>query len=192
MYSNMSREEWQTVRSSPDDRSIAIKKIDKRASAVVWDRSDYLLEAGKQLSDTKVYRDVTLKIFSASYKMFSSFKNRSFLTERKMKYFTYEFKKPTNFGKPYLLPKIHERLHNIPGRAIIPNSGSPEERCFKFLDHHLKLIMRKGWSHIKDPCDFLNKNSNLGSIPSNAILVTANVVELYSSILHEVELRALR
>ena len=53
-YSNMSREEWQTVRSLADDRSIVLKKSDKGSCVVVWDRNDYLPEAERQLSDTKV------------------------------------------------------------------------------------------------------------------------------------------
>ena len=31
--------------------------------------------------------------------MFNSLKRRGFLTEKQMKYFTYEFKKATNFSK---------------------------------------------------------------------------------------------
>ena len=73
--------------------------------------------------------------------MFSSLKRRGFLTEKQMKYFTYEFKKATNFGKLYLLPKIHKRLHNVPGRPVISNCGSPKEKCSEFLDHHLESIM---------------------------------------------------
>ena len=108
--------------------------------------------------------------------MFSSLKRRGFLTEKQMKYFTYEFKKATNFGKLYLLPKIHKRLHNVPGRPVISNCGSPTEKCSEFLDHHLKPIMQKGWSYIKDSGDFINKTKNLSTIPDNAILVTADVV----------------
>ena len=93
--------------------------------------------------------------------MFSSLKKRDFLTEKQMKYFTYEFKKATNFGKLYLLPKIHKRLHNVPGRPVISNCGSPTEKCSEFLDHHLKSIMQKGWSYIKDSGDFINKTKNL-------------------------------
>ena len=65
-----------------------------------------------------------------------------------MKYFTYEFKKATNFGKLYLLSKRHKRLHNVPGRPVISNCGSPTEKYSEFLDHHLKSIMQKGWSYI--------------------------------------------
>ena len=52
--------------------------------------------------------------------------------------------------------------------------------------------MQKGWSYIKDSGDFIKKTRNLGSIPENAILVTADVVGLYPSIPHEAGLKALR
>ena len=80
----MSREEWQTVRSLADDRSIVIKKADKGSRVVVWDRNDYLLEAERQLSDNKVYRDVNItenilsKLSETSNRMFSSLKKRGF------------------------------------------------------------------------------------------------------------------
>ena len=92
----MSREEWQAVRSLADDRSIVIKKADMGSCVVVWDRNDYLLEAERQLRDTKVYRDVSntenilSKLSETSNRMFSSLKRKSkcFLTEKQMKYFT--------------------------------------------------------------------------------------------------------
>ena len=52
---------------------------------------------------------------------------------------------------------------------------------------HLKPIIQKGWSYIKDSGDFINKTKNL-----DAILVTADVVGFYPSIPHEACLRALR
>ena len=149
-YSNMSREEWQAIRSLADYESIMIKKADKGSCVVVWDRNDYLLEVETRLSGTKVYRDVNStesilsKLSETSNRIFSSLKRRGILTEKQMKYFTYEFKKATNFGKLYLSPKIHERLHNVPGRLVISNCGRPTEKCSEFLDHHLKPIMKKG------------------------------------------------
>ena len=43
-----------------------------------------------------------------------------------------------------------------------------------------------------DSGDFIKKTRNLGSIPENAILVTADVVGFYRSIPHEAGLKALR
>ena len=61
----------------------------------------------------------------------------------------------------YLLPKIHKRLINVPGRPVISNCGTPTEKASKFLDHHLKTIMRSGMSYIKVTNDFLSKLKNL-------------------------------
>ena len=74
---------------------------------MVWDRNDYVLEAEKQLSDTTVYRGVNssnetlTKLSEASNKMFGSLRRKGFITEKQLKYFTYEYKKATNFGKLY-------------------------------------------------------------------------------------------
>ena len=56
----------------------------------------------------------------------------------------------------------------------------------------MQLIMRKDWSYIKASQDFINRSGKLGEIPDNAILVTAYIVGLYPSILHNVRLRALK
>ena len=51
--------------------------------------------------------------------------------------------------------------------------------------------MQGGRSYIKDSGDFLKKIKNLCSLPENAILVTADLVDLYLSIPHEAGLKAL-
>ena len=48
-YSNLSREEWQAMRSLEDDRSIVIKKADKGSHVVVRDRYDYVAEPENNL-----------------------------------------------------------------------------------------------------------------------------------------------
>ena len=197
-YSNLSREEWNAIRTLADDRSIIIKKADKGSYVLIWGRNDCLMEAGKQLSDKKVYQEVSnsenilSKVAEMSNKMFSNLKKRGYITEKQLKYFSYEYRKATNFGKLYFLPKIHKRLHNVPGRPVISNCGTPTEKCSEFLDYHLKPLMQMGWSYIKDSGDFIKKTRNPGSIPENAILVTADVVDLYPSIPHEAGLKALR
>ena len=124
--------------------------------------------------------------------MFSSLKKRGYITEKQLKYFSYEYIKATNFGKFYFLTKIHKRFHNVPGRSVISNCGTPTKKCSEFLDYHLKALMQRWRSYIKDSGDFIKKTRNLGSIPENAILVTADVVGLYFSIPHEAGLKALR
>ena len=184
-YSNLSKEEWIAMRSLADDRSIVIKKADKGSCIVVWDRNDYLRQAEKQLEDPNVYRKVAFKdkicpqLVDFSNRFFKNLKMKGHITEKELKYFSYEFKKSCNLGKVYLLPKIHKSLENVPGRPVISNCGTPTETVSEFLDHHLKPVMQGGKSYIKDSAHFLEKIKTSRCIPDNALLVTADVVGLY-------------
>ena len=104
------------------------------------------------------------------------------ISEKELKYLSYNFKNTSCLGKIYLLPEIHKRLNDVSGRPVISNCGTPTEKVSEFLDHHLQPITKAGKSYIKDTTDFLEK---LGNIPSNAISVTADVVGLYPSIPHD-------
>ena len=52
--------------------------------------------------------------------------------------------------------------------------------------------MQEGWSYIKDSGDFVKKLKNIDHIPQDAIMETADVVDLYPSIPHDAGLEALR
>ena len=108
--------------------------------------------------------------------MFEDLQRKSVIQERYKKYFKFNFKKATNLGKLYLLPKIHQGLSNVPGRPVISNCGTPTEKISEFLDYQLQPIMKQGNSYIKDTGDFLEKLRATGEIPKGAILVTADVV----------------
>ena len=114
--------------------------------------------------------------------LFEILKRRQLITEKKFKYFGFVFKKIFNLGKLCLLPKIDKRLSNVHGRPVISNFGAPTEKVSEFLDSHVQPIMRKCWSYIKDSEDFINKSRKLGKIPDNAILVTIDVVGLYTRV----------
>ena len=102
----------------------------------------------------------------------------------------YKFKKTTKLGKFYLLPKIHKRLENIPGRAIISNRGAPTEKATEFIDFHLKSIMQNGASYIKDSNDFKSKIKNI-AFRNHALRLIADVIGLYPSTSHETLTEAL-
>ena len=103
----------------------------------------------------------------------------------------YDYKNATNLAKLYFPPKIHKKVFNVPEIPVISNCGTPTEKVFKLLDHHLKPITQSSWSYIKDPGDFLAKIKQIGNLPENSILVTADVVGRYHSIPHELGLKAL-
>ena len=164
---------------------------------VVWKRNDYIKEAEKQLGDKSMYQKLNFKekllrdLVDKSNSSFKGIKRKGCIFDRILKYFTNEFKRATNLGRFYLLPKIHKRLENVPGRPVISNCGAPTEKASEFLNFHLKSIMQNGASYYKDSNNFKSKIKNI-NIPHDALLVTADVVGLYPNIPHEVGLSALR
>ena len=124
--------------------------------------------------------------------MFENLQRKSVIQEREKSYFKFNFKKATNLGKLYLLPKIDQGLSNVPGRPVISNCGTPTEKISEFLDYQLQPIMKQGNSYIKDTGDFLEKLRATGEIPKGAILVIADVVGLYPSVPHDEYLKVLR
>ena len=76
-----------------------------------------------------------------SNKRFNHLCNRKLISEKELKYFTYSFKKATNLGKLYFLPKIHKGLSSVPGKPVISNCGTPAVKISEYLDHILKLVM---------------------------------------------------
>ena len=107
-----------------------------------------------------------------------SLRSRKCITEKELKSFSYKLKKITKLGKLYLLPKIHKRLSNVPGRPVISNCGTPTEKASEFLDFYLKPLMQNGWSYIRDSGDFIDKMKKIGKIFEGSFLVTADVVGL--------------
>ena len=91
------------------------------------------------------------------------------------------------FARFHLLPKVHKRLHNVPGRPVISNRDFYTVNISSFLDYHLQPK-----SYIKDTNHFLNKIKKLGSLPDGAILCTMDVVGLYPNIPHGEGLASLR
>ena len=92
---------------------------------MVWDRNYYVLEVEKQFSDCRIYQDVSnsenilAKLSQAVSKMVSALKRKVLITEEQLKYFTCEYKKATNFGKLYLLPKMKNQLFEVTQRPLI-------------------------------------------------------------------------
>ena len=65
--------------------------------------------------------------------------------------------KNSKFARFYLRPKIHKRLHNVPSRPVIFNSGKYTKNISSFLDHHLQSLAQAVKSYIKGTNEFLKK-----------------------------------
>ena len=100
--------------------------------------------------------------------------------------------KNTKFANFYLLPKTHKRLHNVPGRPVITNSGHYAESISSFLDHDIQPLAQAVKSYVKDTNELLKKLRSVPKFPGRIILCTMDAVGLYANILHEEGLSALR
>ena len=60
------------------------------------------------------------------------------------------------------------------------------------MDHHIKPFMQNGLSYIRNSQHFLEKIKTIGGVPENDILVTVDVVGLYSNIPNQAGLKALK
>ena len=90
--------------------------------------------------------------------------------------------KDPKFARFYVLPKIHKRLNNVPGRPVISNCGFYTENMSSFLD---QPIAQKVNSFIKGTNHFLRKIKNLGQLPGGDVLCTIDVIGLYPNTPHE-------
>ena len=104
----------------------------------------------------------------------------------------YFIMKDSKLARFYLLPKIHKRLHNVPCRPVITNSGHYAENISSFLDHDLQALAQAIKSYIKDTSEFLKRLCSLPKFPDHINLCSMDVVGLYANILHEEGLSALK
>ena len=116
-------------------------------------------------------------------------KNRGDITDENLDYFLVS---NPRLGQIYLLPKVHKRLHNVPGRPVMSSSSYYTENISYFLDFHLKPLTQKVRSYIQNTNDFLKKIANLPPLLDYLILCTIDVVGPSPNIPHEEGLIAIR
>ena len=100
--------------------------------------------------------------------------------------------KRPQLGRFYLLPKIHKRTLNVPGRPVISNNGTATENISAFLVYRLKTIVPTVLHILEDSQNFLSRLNELCEIPENAYLVLFDVVWLYPPVPHEEGLEILK
>ena len=192
-YNNLTRKERQALKNLRDDTSIVIKEADKGSGVVVWDREDYLKEASSQLEDKEVYEEVNHKasdqLINAIKYYLLKVKQRGDISSETIDYFMVN---QPRLGRFYLLPKIHKRLFNVPGRPVISNCNYYTKNISTFLEFHQQPLAQSVKSYIKDTNDFLKKIPDLPPLPDGSIMCTIDVVGLYPNIPHDEGLKAIR
>ena len=154
-FNNLTNIERKALYDLKNDKSIVIKGADIGSAVVVWDREDYIKEAEKQLGDQEVCEEVSndaallLKTING---VIAKIRKRGDLKRDTLDYF---MMKDPKFARIYLLPKLHKRLNNFPGRPVISNSGYYTENISSFPDHHLQPLAQAVKSYTKYTNEFL-------------------------------------
>ena len=162
--------------SLKDDPTIIIKGADKGSVVVVWNREDYLKEAYKQFNNRTVYEENQNDPNTLINTIMKALEKRRLRGHLSIDALNYFLVKNPKFARFYLLPKIHKRFHDVPGRQVISNCSFYTENISSFLDYHLQLLAQRVKSYIKDTNHFLNKIKKIRKLPEGEILCTVHVV----------------
>ena len=76
----------------------------------------------------------------------------------------------------YGLPKIHQS--NCPLHPIVSGCDDRTDHLSSYLTHFIQPLAH----NLKDTKDFLNRTENLPPLPNKALLVTVDVMSLYTNI----------
>ena len=188
--SNLSKQEKSAIKSLKQDKNIIIKPADKGNATVIMDKSEYIKEANRQLSNTLHYKKLSQPVFpqitNRVNEILVKLQKKKHLNKKQVKYLSVPAN-PRN-RQLYLTPKIHKDPTKWPvpnkmppGRPIVSDCGSDTYKVAEYIDHHLAPLAIRHPSYIKDTPDFLDKISNL-KIPKKALLITIDVDALYTNI----------
>ena len=186
---NLSTKERKALKDLSSRDDIIITKADKGGATVIMDVNYYVDEANRQLQDTQYYRklnyDPTEDHANIIRNTLEEFKKNDELDED-----IAEGLKPLEPRTPrfYLLPKIHKE--NNPGRPSSVDCHT--SRISSFINYHIQDSAQSLKSYVRDTTDFINKISTTGELPEEAHLVTMDVKALYTNILNNEGLQALK
>ena len=190
------------------DRVIIIKPCDKGAGLIILNFVDYMTSCYEQLlskltfengQTKRYYQEVhDSQLAVAKLKIMNLLEyglNENIITNQEFEAMNPTDKDPAKFYQIFKIHKQHEPNRPPPPRVIISGSGSIGENCGKYVDHHIKHIQEKYETFIQDTPDWLREVEKINSgpeLPLNSILVTWDVVGLFTNIPTEEGLRCLK
>jgi len=191
-FSNLSKGERRAIKDLKKNPHIIIKPADKGGCTVIQNTIDYIIEAERQLSDTRFYspqtQDLT-PIHNNKVKHLITSLNNTAISQEVTDFLIFE--KPRT-PAIYFLPKIHKNQRPPPGRPIVSANQCPTERISGLIDHLLRPYVPLPPSYVKDTTDFVNHIERLPRLEASDLLVTLDVTSLYTNIPNEESLQTAR
>lgn len=170
--------ERNSIKSLRNDTSIIILPADKGNATVILNKTDYDIKINKLITEgqySKLDKDPTSKYDNKIYRTLFKYKDEFSDTQRKN--LTPHYSKPPHF---YGLPKIHKK--EIPLRPIVSSINSPCHKLAKFLLDIIKPYSGQTNSYIKNTPHFLEKLKDLNIDLNKNLLVSFDVVSLFTNV----------
>lgn len=183
IHQNLTILERQAISNLQQNSQIVIKKADKSAGIAIMNTVYYENKINAMLSDTKVYTrtdiDDTVHVKAQSDTIIQSLFKAKYINSKQLQNMTkYSPTCPVFYG----IPKIHKQ--GIPLRPIVSQTNGPTCKISKYLDYLLSTAESQIPLLLKDTTSFLQLIEQNPTVPSNTILVTLDVVSLYTNIPH--------
>lgn len=182
------------LRKLQNNKNIIIKKSDKGNCTVVTDREQYIKEGKRQLNSCAHYmqieNDVTNNVALLVHQTLAKLLANGEITEKNLKYLSPIGTKKIKTAELYLLNKIHSDPPTK-ARPIISANDCPVEKLSEYVDFFLQPFVTEQHTYIKDTSDFIRKVESL-RIPSEAIIITLDYESMYTNIVHDEAVEAVR
>ena len=187
---NINNQQQQAINKLKSQHAIIIKPADKGGQIVLQDRTNYILEATRQLTDTSFYRPISEPMYLETQTivrtLIDEMLEKKHITSKQAHYlYGPDLPRARLF---YLLPKIHKppSQWTVPfvvptGRPIVSDCGSETYNIAEFIDYYINPLSHTHPSYIKDTYTFVNKLKNL-TVPENTFLFSVDVESLYTNI----------
>lgn len=191
-HSNLSTEESLAMANLTKNNNIIIKSADKGGGIVVQNRSNYLQESARLLSDantyTKLEKDPLPEFTSEAHQLINDAASEGIINKTETAFLKHDL-----YNRPYFyhLPKIHKDPINPPGRPIVAAMESVTSYFSIYIDQFLQPLAQNLPSYVRDSIHLLDMLANYTWEPSYMWL-SLDVCSLYTSIPHDVGLSAVK
>lgn len=198
--SNLTKAERKALRNLQGNKDIIIKAADKGSKICIMDRSDYVLEAHRQLENRKHYlplkESIQLKTQQKVRNILDKLYSKKYITYKQHTYLYGD--DPPRKRKLYLLPKIHKNPESwtvpnrVPaGRPIVSDCSSESYGAAEYIDFYLNPLSQKHPSYVKDTYAFVELLKSV-EFPLGAMIFSIDVDALYTNIETSLGLEAVR
>lgn len=180
-YSNITRNETRALWNLRNNKNIVIKKADKSAGIVIMNKIDYEQKINDMLNDVTTYTltniNDTAQIKEEADEILINLCSQDFISTKQLRNLVdFTAVCPVFYG----IPKVHKT--NTPLRPIVSQVDGPTSAISKYVDKLLSTAESRIPYLLQDTTAFLQLIEENKHTYNNSILVTLDVVSLYTNI----------